>query len=296
MFDDLKAFVAVLDHGSHTGAAAALHVTQSAISRRIQHLEETVGATLFDRNSKPPMPTALGRRLYQHAVPLLRDLAWLMELSRHDAPPRGAFRFGLTQAIADATLLTLMTALKTQFPALDVSVRSDWSGVLQSALLAGTLDAATLMLPAGSRLPDGLAGQRLATLDVVVVQSRAMPLVDAVTTIAALASQEWILNPEGCGYRAALVRALAAIGTAPRLSVGANGAEMQLRMVAAGLGLGLVPRATLRKSPTASQLSIVQPADFALRLDVWLAHPAAPGNLRQPLDLLIATIANDFAA
>jgi DNA-binding transcriptional LysR family regulator len=294
MLDDLKAFVAVVDQGSYTSAATQLHITQSAVSRRIQHLEEMLDAILFDRNNKAPTPTALGLRVYQQAVIMLRDLAHLMAMPRVGATPRGPFRLGLTQVIADAVLLLVMSALKGQFPELALSVRTDWSSVLQTALLAGGLDAATLMLPAGNRLPDALRGKRITTLDVVIVQSRAKPLVKTATTIAALASQEWILNPEGCGYRAALVRALESNGTAPRLSVGTNGTDMQLRMIALGLGLGLIPRTTLEQSALADQIAVVVPNDFTLALDIWLAYPAQPGNLRQPIDLLVTTIAKQF--
>lgn len=100
------------------------------------------------------------------------------------------------------------------------------------------LDAATLMLPSGGSPPDSLHGRRIATLDVEVIQSKHRPLVGERTPVSALAEVEWILNPQGCGYRAALQRAIEGAGRQIRMGVDTHGTDMQLRLVAAGLGLG----------------------------------------------------------
>ena len=49
---DLEAFVSVIDHGSIVGASAALHLTQSAVTRRIQNLEDLLGVPLLDRQTR----------------------------------------------------------------------------------------------------------------------------------------------------------------------------------------------------------------------------------------------------
>jgi len=58
---DLEAFLAVVETGSIVGASARLHLTQPGVSRRIQSLEEQLGVSLLDRQSKPLKPTAAGR-------------------------------------------------------------------------------------------------------------------------------------------------------------------------------------------------------------------------------------------
>jgi len=70
MIENLQAIVAVVEAQSLTKASARLCVTQSAVSRRLQQLEETLGASLFDRTQRPPAPTALGLRVYEHALPI----------------------------------------------------------------------------------------------------------------------------------------------------------------------------------------------------------------------------------
>ncbi|MEB0043062.1 MULTISPECIES: LysR family transcriptional regulator [unclassified Pseudomonas] len=294
LFEDLKAFVAVIDHHSLTRAAQALCLTQSAVSRRIQHLEESLDANLFDRTSRPPKATALAHRIYQHAVILLRDAEHLLEVPREGAAPSGPFRLGFTQVVADVVVFDVVMKMKAEFPELEVQLHTHWSSELQQQIHAGSLDAATLMLTSPSRLPEGVTGQFITTLEVLVVQSKRAPLVDSRSDMQALASQPWILNPDGCGYRAALERAIADTGKTIRLSVDTHGTEMQLRMVAAGLGLGLIPRDVLRHSRAVDELTVVEVKSFSLSLDIWLVHPYQLGNLKRAMDILGQTVVDGF--
>ncbi|MDB6145038.1 MAG: bacterial regulatory helix-turn-helix, lysR family protein [Pseudomonas sp.] len=294
LFEDLKAFVAVIDHNSLTRAAQALCLTQSAISRRIQHLEESLDANLFDRTSRPPKATALAHRIYQHAVVLLRDAEHLLDVPREGAAPSGPFRLGFTQVVADVVLFDVVMKMKAEFPELEVQLHTDWSSGLQRQIQDGNLDAATLMLASPSRLPEGFSGRFITTLEVLVVQSKRKPLIDSPTDIDALADQPWILNPEGCGYRAALERAIGDTGKNIRLSVDTHGTEMQLRMVAAGLGLGLIPRSVLSQSGSLNELTVVEVNNFALSLDIWLVHPTQLGNLKRATEVVGQTVADGF--
>jgi DNA-binding transcriptional LysR family regulator len=296
LLDDLKAFIAVIDHNSLTRAADALSLTQSAISRRIQHLEESLEASLFDRGSKPPKATALAHRIYEHAVPLMRELETLLDVPREDSAPSGVFRLGFTQVIAEVVLFEAVVRMKTEFPALEVQLHTEWSSGLLQQIDAGKLDAATLMLPSPGKPPDSVSGRFIDTLEVFVVQSKRRPLVKSGVRIGALARQEWVLNPHGCGYRAALERAMQSAGQALRVSVDTHGTEMQLRLVAAGLGLGLVPASILRKSDSYHELSIVTVPGFALKLDVWLVHPRQLGNLKRAAETLGDAVAQRFAS
>ena len=54
---DLESFVAVVDSGSVMAAALRLHLTQSAVTRRVQSLEEELGVSLLNRQMRPLLPT-----------------------------------------------------------------------------------------------------------------------------------------------------------------------------------------------------------------------------------------------
>ena len=67
---------------------------------------------MLDRSSRPPTATAVGRRVYQLATALLRDLDRLMSIPKDDGEPSGTFRLGLPQVVADVALFDVAVGLK----------------------------------------------------------------------------------------------------------------------------------------------------------------------------------------
>jgi len=295
MIDNLKAFAAVIDGKSLTKAASRLCLTQSAVSRRIQQLEEALGGMLLDRTQRPPSSTALGQRVYEQSQPILRAVDELMRLTQKDAAPTGTLRFGISQAIGDIILGEAVEELLGEFPTLDLRVRAGWGGSLADQVTAGDMDAAIVMMPAGSRPAPPLVGHTIGTVDVAIVQSRRRPRVPHAAALVDLAKQDWILNPIGCGYRAGLERAMGERHRSLHISVDTYGTEIQLRMIASGLGLGLAPRSVLRASASRDEIAIVDAAGFAMQLDIWLIHLKEFGNLRRAIERLSAMVAERFA-
>src|SRR5689334_7311620 len=72
--DQVEAFVAIVRHGGFTRAASTLHLSQPAISRRIQLLEHELGAPLFERIHAGVLPTEAGRAFLPHAEALLASM------------------------------------------------------------------------------------------------------------------------------------------------------------------------------------------------------------------------------
>jgi DNA-binding transcriptional LysR family regulator len=70
------------------------------------------------------------------------------------------------------------------------------------------------------------------------------------------------------------------------------GAEVQLRMVAAGRGLGLVPRAVFGASVLRDEIAVVDVTDFSLSLDIWLVHRRQTGNLHKALETVVSTMSS----
>jgi len=295
VIDNLKAFVAVIDNKSLTKAASRLCLTQSAMSRRIQQLEEALGGTLLDRTQRPPSSTALGQRVYEQSLPILRAVDDLKALTRQDALPTGTLRFGMSQAIGDVILADAVEQLSGEFPTLDVRVRAGQGASLAAEVGTGDLDAAIILMSAGTRPAAPLIGRTIATVDIAIVQSRRRSRVPKVVALADLAKQDWILNPIGCGYRAGLESAMKERDGSLRVAVDTFGTEVQLRMVASGLGLGLVPRSVIRASASRDEIEIVDAAGFAMQLYIWLVHLREFGNLRRAIERLTAMVADGFA-
>ena len=85
----LRVLLAVAEHGTASGAAAAVNLTQSAVSKHLRALEETMGATFFTRGSRGLVPTEAGRIYIKHARTALAELEKL-DPSEPDWPRRAA--------------------------------------------------------------------------------------------------------------------------------------------------------------------------------------------------------------
>src|SRR6202011_1027124 len=139
-------------------------------------------------------------------------------------------------------------------PARRSRVRAGWGAPLAAQVGAGDLDAAIVMLPAGTQPAAPLIGRTIATVDVAIVQSRRRPRVRQAVALGDLAKQDWILNPVGCGYRAGLESAMGESNRSLRVAVDTYGTEVQLRMMASGLGLVLAPRSVLGASFNSNEI------------------------------------------
>jgi DNA-binding transcriptional LysR family regulator len=292
MIDNLKALVAVVEAQSLTKASSRLYVTQSAVSRRLQHLEDTLGAALFDRAQRPPAPTALGLRVYEQALPILRAVEDLVAMTKEKVDPAGILRLGIAQGIADFVLGEAVEQLQTAFPRLDLRLRTDWSAGLCQLVAGGELDAALVLLPASSRPPAPLTGRFIGSLQTVIVQEGRQPRFRRPVRLVHLVKEGWVLNPLGCGYRAALEAAMGGREGALHVAIDTYGMDVQLRMVASGRGLGLVPRTALNASALRDEVAIVEVTDFSLSLDVWLLHRRQPGNLRIALETVVSAVSS----
>src|SRR5258706_13953647 len=111
--DFLKGFEAAARHLSFTKAASELFVTQSAVSRQIQSLEEQLGVPLFQRRRKDLVLTEAGDTLYRTASEVLRQLREAIE--RLDTASRTeALTFTCTVAFASLWLIPRLTAFRQE--------------------------------------------------------------------------------------------------------------------------------------------------------------------------------------
>jgi DNA-binding transcriptional LysR family regulator len=291
MIENLQALVAVVEAQSLTKASARLCVTQSAVSRRLQQLEERLGTDLFDRAQRPPAPTAMGLRVYEQALRILQSVEDLLAMTKEKADPTGILRFGMAHGIGDLSLGEAVERLRTDFPRLDLRLRTDWSAGLYQQLADGGLDAALVLLPALSRPPMELTGRFIGAVQTVVVQESRHNRFRRPIRLAHLAKEGWVLNPVGCGFRAALEAAMGERAGTLHVVIDTYGTDLQLRMVASGHGLGLVPRTMLGASLLRDEVAVVEVTDFSLSLDVWLVHRRQPGNLHKALEGVALSVA-----
>jgi len=289
--DDIQAFLAVVRLQSLSVAAQSLQLTQSAITRRLQSLEESLGTILLDRHTKPMKPTAIGLRVYERCQGVMREIDSLHELVAEDAAPSGTLRLGVPQTIGDAVLLDALQALKQRFADLQVRVAHGWGGQLVQRIQHRELDAAAALFPAGKVFPEGVVGHSLARMPLLVVGAKGLDLGKR-CKLADCQSTGWVLNPDGCGFRAGLSHALAEQGLSLKLNLEIFGTDLQLGLAASGMGLGLVPAPLLQHSRHRDQLQVLQVSDFKPMVDLWLVHAAFVGNLQGAIKLFGETVAH----
>jgi DNA-binding transcriptional LysR family regulator len=285
--EDVRAFVAVVDTGSVGRAALKLNLTQPAVTRRVQRLEESLGVTLLDRESKPARPTRAGEAAYARCMAVLRAADTLTRETRLDAP-NGSLRIGVSHGIAESVFTPALDAVRTRFPDIALHLMSGASEDFRKRVADRALDAAIVMSKT-DRSPDDPAAERLGVERVVIVAARDLA-VPAHRKLADLGGIPWVINPDGCGFRGQLDRALAASGHALDVAAEAWGIGLQIALVARGAGLGLVPERLINDSPQRDALRILTLKDFAPALTVWLIRAPDLGAYAGPVDVLAETV------
>lgn len=155
----LRHVVTLAAHSSYRRAAAALHVSQPALSRSIASLEATLGVRLFDRDRRGVRPTTFGRLLIERGNALL---AGFEELRREVALTRGLesgeLSVGAGLYPAEMSVGTALGRLSARHPRLRVSLMAAPWREVADAVTAGELDVAVVELSA-------LQGTSRLTLD-----------------------------------------------------------------------------------------------------------------------------------
>jgi DNA-binding transcriptional LysR family regulator len=275
---DLEAFVSVVDHGSVVAAAAGLHLTQSAVTRRIQNLEDALGMPLLDRQTRPLQTTRAGQQTYEFAKPVLSSVNDLKTGVMHGGEPAGDFRFGMSRALGDLAIGLPIRCLRADFPKVRIQAFVQWTGVLLERLANRTLDSAVVLLPEGSTPPAALVSERLATVPFTIVAAKAERLSQP-ATLEELASNAWVLTPHGCSGRQLLEVAFLQRGLPFVSTVEAEGYELQLSLISEGVGLGLVMPQVFHSSVWRRRLKLVKVKDFSPLQNVWLLHSRHIGQL-----------------
>jgi LysR family hydrogen peroxide-inducible transcriptional activator len=144
----LQYLVALRRFGHFGRAADACFVTQSTLSAGLRELETLLGITLVERTRRVVRFTALGEKIADKAVKVLRETEELAEMARAQGQPlHGELRMGVIPTIAPFLLPTMLPRLRKQWPALKLYLREETSHAACEALHRGQLDCVLLALP-----------------------------------------------------------------------------------------------------------------------------------------------------
>lgn len=244
--DALVALQAVANHGSVIAAADALGFTPSAVSQQVKRLERQAGVDLLERVGRGVMLTQQGRHLVDRGAVLLTELESIeADLHRTTGAVAGHLRMAAFSTAMRGLIAPMLPAVLAAHLDLRVSLteREPWETI--DLVAAGHFELG--IVHRWGDVPVDIPEHVVA---VVVAHDVADALVPADHRLATrrkvtprdLVDEEWIATPEGTICRQWLRRMQERTGKPPRIAHQAVEFESHIALVAAGLGIALVPR------------------------------------------------------
>lgn len=282
----LEAFLAISRHGGFIEAAERLNLTQSTISARIKELEQHLGVLLFDRSRRQIQLTPKGRELLDYAA---QAVALQREIKQQIGSPEaiaGVFRIGVAELIAVTWLPHFVASVREHYPAVTLQFEVTMNPAMLDGLRSGSLDMA-LMIHTGSAsdlLARSLgivpfawmagAGFKLPGGTMTVYDLRRMPIIYQSADSFMNQFMSSLLYPEGANRRS---------GTS------CNSLAARVSLIAAGLGVSLMPLITLETAPGKRRLRIVptDPPHVDVSYDAVCARTQSSPALRVLMDMAV---------
>ena len=236
----LQYLVALADTRHFGRAAERCHITQSTLSAGIRDLESVLGTAVAERSNRHVLITRVGAQIAERAKALLRDAEEVMEVARAGrSPMTGEMRLGVIPTIGPFLLPRVLPGLRERFPELTVFLREEQTAPLLARLEDGELDAALIALP----YETGDLDTRVILEDEFLFacnRDHALAGVGEVS-LDALAGERLLLLEEGHCLRGHALDVCEMGDTIARAQFEASSLHTLVQMVAAGIGVTLVP-------------------------------------------------------
>lgn len=289
----LRAFVEVVRQGGFSLAAKTVFATQSTVSKAVKQLEDELGLPLLDRIGHRSTLTSAGEIVYRRARAMLAERDDLVaELDELRGLKRGVLRIGLAPVGSDLLFAPIFATFRSRYPGVEIQLAEHGSKRLEELVLAGEVDLAGALLP----VSDAFEWQdvRREPIDALVPADH--PLAKrASVELAALAGLPFVLFEAGFALNPIILDACRQAGFAPAVAARSSQINFIIALVAAGLGVGFLPRmiARHRKHPGVRRIAVRDPSmDWRMALiwrrgaylsqaaKAWLALASDPGGAR----------------
>lgn len=239
----LEYFVAIVEHGSFTGAAKALYVSQSALSKSVKKLEEELGTTLFCQAGQRTTPTDAGALLYEKGRLLLAEAARTRDLVANEMKGKqGRVRIATSCKRAySAKVGTLAARFKSAFPQISLEFTEASPEWVKDSLMRRTADIGIIGEALDHILPtfDELV---LDTGDYRLAVHKENPLVQKGSVCYAdLAKEQWIQFPPTFHLSRMVQDGCEEAGFVPQVTMTATQPEFIFALVDQGLGVSVQP-------------------------------------------------------
>lgn len=257
---DLRAFVAVAKLGTFRAAAAELHLSQPALSRRVEKLEDALGVRLFHRTTRKVDLTAVGREFWQRATQLLNGLEESL-LGIRDVASR---------VTGEVTIACIPSAIRFFLPNVLKEYHQRYPGIVVRVIDQGANDVLTTVVRSEADFGLNYVGTQDPQLEFDAVLKEPFVLACLAdhplakkreVKWAELAPYDYMSVTKASGNRFLIDMALSNLPTRPRWFCEAQHVSTLVSFVEAGLGVAAVPRLALPpgEHPTLVCVPLVKP-------------------------------------
>lgn len=252
----LRVVDAIAEHGSITAAADALGYSQPAISQHLKRLDQRIGMPVVERVGRGVRLTEAGLVLARHARPVIRALdAAAGELAELTGLRSGRVRLAAFPSASPTIVPRLLAAMTARHPGINISYIEAEPPEAVSAVREGKADLALTFSYPGDRVDPhtesahGLRAEVLSREEMMLVlpaghERAASETVD----VATLAGEAWIAGCPRC--RGHLLELCDAGGFTPRIGYETDNFLAVMSMVAAGLGVAMLPTLAIESAGT----------------------------------------------
>lgn len=264
----LQSFLQVARARSFSKASAVLGITQPALSRQIQRLEEEVGQSLLHRDGRGIALTAAGRMFMERALAIVEQVHGAKsDLANLRGEPRGTVTIGLPPTMSEALLPGIVRRIRSAYPRIHLRVRQALSGELNEWLLDGRIDAALLAKTAAKRVP---YTEVLAVEEQYLIcpgsEGAAKEL-----ALAELARVELVLPSSGHGLRTVVEETAREAGVELNVVLEIDSLPALVRMAQEGIACTVLPKHAVSAELRAGSVCARRIVDPPIRRTLMLA-------------------------
>lgn len=269
---DLRYLVALADHQHFSQAAAASFVSQPTLSTQIKKLEDELGVSLVERSPRRVMLTEVGRAIAERARYVQREVEEIREIARRTQDPEsGSVRLGFFPTLGPYLLPHVVPRIRERFPRLELLLVEEKTPTLVQQLIEGKLDAAGLALPLHD---DRLHAEFLFEEPFMLAVPRQHELAqrDTPLKVTDLADRTLLLLEDGHCLREQALDVCHLAGSTERTGFRATSLETLRQMVAANVGMTLLPTLAVKPPvPPSDAVALLPFADRAPSRRIALA-------------------------
>ncbi|WP_295914670.1 LysR family transcriptional regulator [uncultured Bartonella sp.] len=240
----LEAFVEIIRQNGFSSAAKVLNSTQSTISKSLAQLESQYGTKLINRNKGKMQLTAAGEYVFRHAQRILaEESAMEREIAELKGLKRGILKIGLPPIGSSELFAPVLAHYTSSHPQIDINIVEHGSKKLEELVRQGEIELAGSLVPIAS----GFDYQDVRNDPVVALMPASLAGERTTITAKELAEYPFVLFASQFALTPLVIETFRKKGLSPVVSARSSQIDFLFGLVAAGMGVGFLPRMIAEK-------------------------------------------------